>query len=110
MSGITNRSAVEDDEDSDEDEEEEEDGGVTEKEDPARSSAAAVPATAKLRQYAEAIQNSDTAASFSKVSTNWRAAAVSAFQSKPSSSTPEQQPPQSPTAKARDRFSHQERC
>ncbi|KAG8896836.1 hypothetical protein FRB99_008614 [Tulasnella sp. 403] len=51
---------------------------------------------AKWRQYAEALKESDAAASLSKASTNWRLVAMDALRSKPSAET--QSPPASPTA------------
>jgi len=47
-----------------------------------------VAPAAKLRQYAEAFRSSDTAASLSKVSSNWTAAAISRWSAKPPVSSP----------------------
>lgn len=45
-------------------------------------------AASKLRQYAEAFKSSDTAAQLSKASTNWTAAAMDRWNSRPAHSSP----------------------
>lgn len=100
--GITNTSAMEDDEPSDNEDE----GQMTEKEsnrpptvqkieqDTAKETptiapqgAGILPAAARWRNAMESFRDSDTAAALSKNATNWRVAAIDAWQSKPTAAS-----------------------